>query len=85
MQRDTNSHSSAVYNVLFRRWAQRVSGNWNWQNSSDRKLFSYTKGRMRKPALVNNHNQVLMECTAEATKQAWGIDDVIEKLLNPVS
>lgn len=83
--KDIHGRISAVHNVLFREWAQRVSDLWKWQESRDRKLSSCPKSRKRKLVLGEIHGQVLIGSPAKAIKLTFDIDGVNEKLFYPIS
>lgn len=81
---NTFVHISAFHNVLFRDWSQRASDTVKLKNWGNRKLSFSARCSMRKLVLVSFHDLVLIEKSAKATKLGLEIDDVIDKLFDPV-
>lgn len=82
---DANADISAVYSVLLRKLAKRVSDNSKLQKCSDMELSFPARQRMRKIIVGKNPNPVLIRGPAEPTKLALAIDDAIDKIFSAIS
>lgn len=81
---DTSVHISTVYKVLLRDWAPRVLDNWKLQKCSQRRLYSFASCKMRKIVLGEKPDPTLIGVGC-SSKPGSEIDDVIHKIINPLS